>query len=84
VVEAMRTRGLDPCVVVQTSPGHLQAWLHPAPRRGSRPWPPLPASGWHARMAAIRPAPTGVAWEGSPASPIRNRRGAHLAVTRPG
>lgn len=28
VVEAMRTRGHDPCVVVQTSPGHLQAWVH--------------------------------------------------------
>lgn len=28
VVETMRSHGLEPCVVVQTSPGHLQAWLH--------------------------------------------------------
>jgi RepB DNA-primase from phage plasmid len=28
VLEAMRGHGLEPCVVVQTSPGHLQAWLH--------------------------------------------------------
>jgi len=28
VLEAMRRHGLEPCVVVQTSPGHLQAWLH--------------------------------------------------------
>jgi hypothetical protein len=27
VVEAMRTNGHDPCVVLQTSPGHLQAWV---------------------------------------------------------
>jgi hypothetical protein len=28
VVESMRAHGHDPCVVVQTSPGHLQAWVH--------------------------------------------------------
>jgi hypothetical protein len=28
VLENMRRDGLAPCVVVQTSPGHLQAWLH--------------------------------------------------------
>jgi hypothetical protein len=27
VVQHMRSRGHDPCVVVQTSPGHLQAWV---------------------------------------------------------
>jgi hypothetical protein len=27
-VEAMRADGLAPCVVLQTSPGHLQIWLH--------------------------------------------------------
>ncbi len=33
VVDRMRLNGHDPCVVVQTSPGHLQAWirLSPAP-----------------------------------------------------
>ena len=28
VLDTMRRDGLEPCVVVQTSPGHLQAWLH--------------------------------------------------------
>jgi RepB DNA-primase N-terminal domain/RepB DNA-primase C-terminal helical domain len=28
VVETMRTDGLAPCVVLQTSPGNLQVWLH--------------------------------------------------------
>jgi len=28
VLETMRSHGLEPCVVLQTSPGHLQAWLH--------------------------------------------------------
>jgi hypothetical protein len=28
VLKTMRRHGLEPCVVVQTSPGHLQAWLH--------------------------------------------------------
>jgi len=27
-LQTMRTHGLEPCVVLQTSPGHLQAWLH--------------------------------------------------------
>ena len=28
VIETMRAQGLAPCVVLQTSPGNLQAWLH--------------------------------------------------------
>jgi len=28
VLEAMRANGHDPCVVLQTSPGNLQAWIH--------------------------------------------------------
>jgi hypothetical protein len=28
ILETMRRDGLEPCVVVQTSPCHLQAWLH--------------------------------------------------------
>jgi hypothetical protein len=28
IVEGMRANGHDPCVVLQTSPGHLQAWIH--------------------------------------------------------
>ena len=28
VLQALRTQGLPPCVVLKTSPGRLQAWLH--------------------------------------------------------
>ncbi len=28
VLETLRADGLEPCVVLQTSPGHWQAWLH--------------------------------------------------------
>jgi len=28
VMATMRAEGHDPCVVLQTSPGHLQAWIH--------------------------------------------------------
>jgi hypothetical protein len=28
VMDLMRANGHDPCVVVQSSPGHLQAWIH--------------------------------------------------------
>jgi hypothetical protein len=28
VLQSMRANGHDPCVVLQTSPGHLQAWIH--------------------------------------------------------
>ena len=28
VLETMRSDGVEPCLVVQTSPGHLQAWVH--------------------------------------------------------
>jgi len=31
VVDRMRAHGHDPCVVVQTSPGHLQAWIRLSP-----------------------------------------------------
>jgi hypothetical protein len=30
-LERMRSEGHEPCVVLQTSPGHLQAWLHISP-----------------------------------------------------
>src|SRR5260370_32861386 len=28
IIETMRANGHDPCLVLQTSPGHLQAWVH--------------------------------------------------------
>ena len=31
VLEAMRANGHEPCVVLQTSPGHLQAWVRVSP-----------------------------------------------------
>jgi len=45
VVETMRSNGHDPCVVLQTSHGNLQAWvqvsvtpIEPAVARKRRPW----------------------------------------------
>ena len=69
----MRANGHEPCVVLQTSPGHLQAWVHVSPtpfgtccsRRPS-------ASTWRVSMEATWPVPTGVIWADSPASPIRS------------
>ena len=40
VLAAMRAQGHQPCAVVETSPGHLQAWVHVSPR----PLPPAVAS----------------------------------------
>jgi len=47
----MRANGHEPCVVLQTSPGHLQAWvrvtpklIEPAERRPSPASPPTKAS----------------------------------------
>jgi hypothetical protein len=31
ILPTMRANGHEPCVVVQTSPGHLQAWVHVSP-----------------------------------------------------
>ncbi|MCZ2076816.1 MAG: RepB family DNA primase [Bryobacterales bacterium] len=28
VLKTMRANGHEPCVVLQTTPGHLQAWIH--------------------------------------------------------
>jgi hypothetical protein len=33
VLERMRANGHEPCVVLQTSPGNLQAWIHVSPTR---------------------------------------------------
>jgi hypothetical protein len=49
VVETMRTNGHDPCVVLQTSPGNLQAWVQVSampiePVVASRIWADWPAS----------------------------------------
>jgi hypothetical protein len=35
VVAAMCADGHEPCLVLQTSPGHLQAWVHVSARFGS-------------------------------------------------
>jgi RepB DNA-primase N-terminal domain/RepB DNA-primase C-terminal helical domain len=40
VITAMRAQGHQPCVVLETSPGHLQAWVHVS----TQPLPPAVAS----------------------------------------
>ena len=57
IIETMRTDGLAPCVVLQTSPGNLQAWMHVS----STPLEPAVASsaGKHlARLYGGDPAST--------------------------
>ncbi len=81
VVESMHANGHDPCVVLQTSPGHLQAWI----RLSTAPLAPALATAAGKHLAclygAIWPAPTGVTWDGSPGSPIKSPHDAHRKVT---
>jgi len=49
VVRRMRADGHEPCVVLQTSPGHWQAWV----RVSSTPLPPLVASAVGRRLAHL-------------------------------
>ena len=57
VIDTMRAHGHDPCVVLQTSPGHLQAWV----RLRTAPLEPAVASAagkWLATAYAGDPAST--------------------------
>jgi len=56
VLEAMRTHGHQPCVVVETSLGHLQAWVHVS----TQPLPPRIASAIGRELARL--------YHGDPAS----------------
>jgi hypothetical protein len=47
VLAAMRAHGHEPCVVLQTSPGHLQAWVHVS----STPLPPALATAIGQQLA---------------------------------
>ncbi|HEY6305773.1 MAG TPA: DNA-primase RepB domain-containing protein [Candidatus Angelobacter sp.] len=49
VIEIMRANGHDPCVVLQTSPGHLQAWI----RLSTSPLEPAVATAAGKRLAHI-------------------------------
>lgn len=56
VLEAMCAHGHQPCAVVETSPGHLQAWVHVSPK----PLPPAAASAIGRELARL--------YHGDPAS----------------
>src|ERR1700685_2495605 len=47
VLTAMSAQGHEPCVVIQTSPGHLQAWVHVS----STPLPPAIATAIGQQLA---------------------------------
>jgi hypothetical protein len=49
VVEVMRANGHDPCVVLQTSPGHLQAWV----RLSTAPLEPVLATATGRHLARL-------------------------------
>jgi len=69
VLESMRTNGHEPCVVLQTSPGNLQAWIHVSPTALEPAGRPPSGASWPAAMAATWPVPTGAIWAGWPVSP---------------
>ena len=59
VLETMRRDGLEPCVVLETSPGHLQAWLH----LSRRPLEPALATAVARRIAhTYRGDPASADW----------------------
>jgi hypothetical protein len=49
IIDLMRANGHDPCVVVQTSPGHLQAWI----RLSSSPLEPAVATAAGRHLARL-------------------------------
>jgi hypothetical protein len=49
VLAAMSAQGHEPCVVLQTSPGHLQAWVHVS----QTPVPPALASALGRQLASL-------------------------------
>jgi hypothetical protein len=49
IVDRMRANGHDPCVVLQTSPGHLQAWIH----LSTAPLPPVVATAAGKQLAHL-------------------------------
>ena len=90
VVELMRANGHDPCVVLQTSPGHgtcvphLQAWI----RFSTSPLDPAVATA-AGRLLALSYGGdlASTDWrhlDGSPGSPLRSPHDANRAGTRPG
>ncbi len=58
VLESMRANGHEPCVVLQTSPSHLQAWIHLS-RFPLEPAAASAASKWMARAYGADLASTG-------------------------
>ena len=84
MVELMRANGHDPCVVLQTSPGHLQAWI----RLSTSGLEPALATAAGKHLAHIYGGTwlvrTGVTWDGSPVSPIKSPHDAPLSTTLPG
>lgn len=49
VIQSMRAHGHEPCVVLQTSPGHLQAWIHVS----TTPLEPALATAVGKRLACV-------------------------------
>ena len=82
-LERMRVNGHQPCVVLQTSPGHLQAWIQVS-AVCLEPATATTIASWPTSMEAIWPAPTGVIWGGWRGSPTRNPSGAKATGTLAG
>jgi len=80
IIESMRANGHEPCVVLRTSPGHLQAWV----RVSLTPLAPTVATSAAAHLAALYDADRASAdWRhcGRLAGFTRNLHAVHLAGT---
>lgn len=82
VLDAMCAHGHQPCVVVDTSPGHLQACVQVS----AQPLPAAVAGAIGRQLARVsgRLPPIGVIWAGWQDSPIKNHGGACPADWLPG
>jgi hypothetical protein len=76
-MDLMRANGHDPCVVLQTSPGHLQAWIH----LSSSPLEPTMATAAGQHLAHLyggdRASADIVTWAALRDSPIKSPHDAH-------
>jgi hypothetical protein len=65
VLHRMRDHGHHPCLLLQTSAGHLQAWVHVS-ASSLEPFLATAIPWQLALTAGIRPVPAGVIWADSP------------------
>jgi len=84
VLETMCAHGHQPCVVLETSPGHLQAGVHVSKQSLPPAVASASAASWRAGITATPPAPLGGRWAGWQDAAIKNHAGVCPADWLPG